>query len=59
MSTSYGIIVLKNGKSGMVHLIKPVCFKGNLTHYSIMWESSNVREELISEHITSFTYCSK
>lgn len=59
MSTSYGIIVLKNGKSGMVHLLKPVCFKGGLVHYSILWENTKITQQLTSESIESFTYCSK
>jgi hypothetical protein len=58
MTTSYGIIVLKTGQSGMVHLLKPVCFKGGLTHYSIAWKDSGKREQLTSENIESFTYCS-
>lgn len=59
MSTSYGIIVLKNGTSGMVHLLSPVCFKGSTTHYHIGWEQTGVIERLTGEEVESFTYCSK
>lgn len=59
MSTNYGIIVLKDGRSGMVHLMKPVTFKGGNIYYSIGWADSKVREDMTGDKVESFTYCSK
>jgi hypothetical protein len=59
MTTSYGFITLKSGKSGMVHLLSPVSFKGGLIHYHIGWADSQQVERLTDKDIHSFTYCSK